>query len=554
MSQVCGDSISSEEIFQSRLASWTSHYNNILRDSDNIEFGSVAYYRLWDPVWAKFIELEKARIAGGWTRPPWYDRMEKERRAYEDSSGWKSTSSTLTSDDWPQVPLGTILENYLSSPVCPDQNDMARALERWQKFGEVITQEHEFERSLSYPQRVSWTLLTHWWSAMYQDSSLSRAAIARLEAAKANPDKVEYIQDEPHLGNEEFLQSRNSLYNSAMYTLFNKEFNPYSWSNHFKAIHLMALKQIREKSNELAAAQRFAYSSYAKMKHFDVQDAGSYTASPEMPCQWLSGKDHEKQYPYFLWDVQREQTVIVDELPIKPEYCCVSHTWGRWRLEKVPIKGVPWHVPRNKRFEIESLPQQLRRLKMQAPFVWIDLFCIPQDRSPKAAEEINRQAIIFQNASHCIAWMNDMTGWTKTLQALDWIGVSFLHATTVPGVYETEKLLHPLYKGAQEDSEMFTQVVDLAAGETCERNPQQIAISSNKLAEPACWFSSLWTLQEAMLCSNLTFVNRDWKPLEDGLGTPIPLDGLFRILSTLQYVWDNDKPYENWVKGYIVNY
>ena len=236
----------------------------------------------------------------------------------------------------------------------------------------------------------------------------------------------------------------------------------------------------------------------------------------------------------------------------------MSHTWGRWRMNDVPIQGVPWLVPRNERFDVESLPEQFKRIQPKVTFIWIDLFCIPQDGSPKAEDEVNRQALIFQNASRCIAWMNDMVEWTRTEKALNWIAISYLHATTSTGIYDTELLLGPLYREAQDFSEFFTHEIEVPESEKLlldRSDPRTlIAVGERKLTEPAYWFSSLWTLQEAMLCPSLTFVIRDWAPLKDGLGTAIPLDALFGILHIVDLVWCDDKPYKSWTDGPIQPY
>ena len=133
-----------------------------------------------------------------------------------------------------------------------------------------------------------------------------------------------------------------------------------------------------------------------------------------------------------------------------------------------------------------------------------------------------------------------------------------MHAATSTGIYDTESLLGPLYREAQDLIELFTDEIEVPGGEELlldHSNPRPVAaIGGRKSAEPACWFSSLWTLQEAMLLSSLTFVSRDWAPLEDRLGSAIPLDAFFGILNTMESVWFDDKPYQIWTDGPIVRY
>ena len=556
MNMVRHDSITPEKGLHSRLAVWARQLDLLDLNEDNLS--ATTWENQWNRTWAEYDELEKIRIAGGFARLTWQNGMERRRKQYEDLRNWKSKSTTLERKDWSQVPLGVILEKHLGRPVCIGQCDVARALERWYEFRKVIEEQPDFEHSLSFTQQTSWTLLIHWWSANYQDPGLSKAAIALLEAAKASSQKLKCFHGELHPGQETFAKSRKSVYNSMMYNLFNREFNPSYWSEILEELELLKLRIMRRKSNLHAIAQRIAYTSYASIEQLNVPSLGSYTATTDQACPWLARGDENKEYPYYLWDVQQKRTVIAKDLPVEPEYCCVSHTWGRWRMNDIFIEGVPWLVPRNRRFNVESLPERLQRIRPRTPFIWIDLFCIPQDRSLKAKEEINRQAAIFQNASRCIAWINDVNEWTNTTKALDWIGISYLHATTSSGIYETQKLLNTLYNEAEDDSELFTQKIELAEGVKLilnEPKPQPVlAIGERKLAEPACWFPSLWTLQEAMLCPNLTFVSRDWIDLEDRSGSPISLAAFFKLIDALGAVWDNDKPYQTWTHDSIEKY
>lgn len=70
-------------------------------------------------------------------------------------------------------------------------------------------------------------------------------------------------------------------------------------------------------------------------------------------------------------------------------------------------------MPLNDRFDVASLLEVFydMRDRFSTAYGWFDLFCIPQQAdNPEAAsimsEEIARQAVIFQNATACIAWLN----------------------------------------------------------------------------------------------------------------------------------------------------
>lgn len=156
-----------------------------------IELWSTTWATLWNRAWAEYDDLEKDRISGGLPRLTWQDQEEESRSDCESfMRKYKTKSPTLTIHDWSYVPLGMILEKHVRSHVSADKPDAARALERWYKFREVAAQHPDFERSLSLPQKTSWTLLTHWWSAAYQDASISETARSLLETARAAPNKT----------------------------------------------------------------------------------------------------------------------------------------------------------------------------------------------------------------------------------------------------------------------------------------------------------------------------------------------------------------------------
>lgn len=546
-----------EAAFRSRFLSWKQQFDGRTRPAlDTEEQFSTPWERLWDQAWAEYDELERIRNASGFGKLAWQDGMEENRRVTDGLKKNKSKSPSLTVHDWTQVPLGLVIERYLGASIRKEQSDVATALRRWKIFRQVIADDSSFERSLSFSQRASWTILTHWWSAAYQDASLSNISKASLKAASSPGAKVKYFFDEPHEDAEKFAEVRKSIYNSTMYYLFNREFNPYLWDIYFKEIYLISLRRTRLYAIQHATAQRLAYTSYMKIRGLPTQNAGLYTGSMDKPCPWLPKV--RKEMPYYLWDVEQKRTVVVSELGIEPEYCCVSHTWGRWRKRDVPVEGVPWLVPQNERFDVEKLPEHLQQICPRVSFVWIDLFCIPQDGSSKADEEINRQALIFQNASRCIAWINDVVGWTSTMKSLDWFGVCYLHATTCPGIYETHELLESLHEEAMTPSELFTREIELAEGEKLlldSEHPRPVVwINPRKLAEPACWFSSLWTLQVTMLCPNMTFVDRHWTPLEDRFRSPIPLDAFFNFINTVESLWYDSTPYKVWTEGFVTSF
>ena len=552
-----------EQLLGSHYADWKRRYEgSTMPKLRRKHLFSSSWEQLWNDAWAEYDRLESVRIEKGFARQTWQNTVEAERTENDNFQRYKSVSETLTAYDWSQAPLGVLLEEYLGARIGSGHIDAALALGRWRRFGEVVAEKPEFYRSLSFSQNVSWTLLNHWWSATYQDPSLSNAAIASLEAAASSRVPTINFFGELYPDANTFTELRKSVYNTVMYDLFNHEFNPYHWEPHVRGISLTVLRQKRSGAIKHATAQRLGHTSYTIMKGSRVYDAGPYMGSLDMPCPWLARETVRKELPFFLWDVEERRTVVVKNLSSEPEYCCVSHTWGRWRKEAIPIDGVPWLVPQNEKFEVERLPEHLQQIRPSTRFIWIDLFCIPQDGSKKADDEINRQALIFQNASRCIAWINDVKQWNGTSKALDWLGISYLHATTSPGIYDTDTLLHSIGREAETTSELLSAQTDPAevkkrhaAGLLSASGPRSaLSDEVDTLVEPVNWFSSLWTLQEAMLCPDITFVAQDWMPLKDRAGKAIPLDALFISIEIVECVWFSGMPYKTFTEGGILKY
>jgi hypothetical protein len=214
------------------------------------------------------------------------------------------------------------------------------------------------------------------------------------------------------------------------------------------------------------------------------------------------------------------------------------------------------------------------------PYVWLDLFCIPQDDSTalfkkRQVEEISRQASIFRCATSSLIWFKDVDTWTSTRAALGYLSALYMHNTNLPGIYDTEDWLHDSTLAAKEPCELYTYegsdrpcVSSTTLGEegmtrvskdlspkclfgSVEISNQQSRSlaawrvmkqwfkdsspehSSSDVLSPNPWFTSLWTLQEASLCPNLQLYDRSWDPLLDGSGTTISLHALFMLLGQL---------------------
>ncbi|POS70689.1 hypothetical protein DHEL01_v210919 [Diaporthe helianthi] len=285
-----------------------------------------------------------------------------------------------------------------------------------------------------------------------------------------------------------------------------------------------------------------------------------------------------QEYPYYLWDAIEQQTKQVHSLSGCPNYTCVSHTWGRWRKSSSAIiPGVEWPVPENTLYDVVLLPQWLSRLGdlYGTRYVWFDLFCIPQvseeerlcakrevagfedddqtsldqsvtqERLARLAAasqsmtwfdrgqiEISRQSAIFRNSERCIAWLNHCEDFTGVQYALSWLGLKYLESTTRRG-------------GPNESCiDWETLCRELSRKRILSNHPVEFLEPCQHLSTliPVGWFTSLWTLQEAVLCPDILICSRNWDTLSDNSGTPITLRTLMVILWAMSTLCRPQKP------------
>ena len=432
-----------------------------------------------------------------------------------------------------QGPLWEKVEDALGEEE-PEKFGWARATSNWARLLNIITSHpnrSQFDATLLERHRVSWRILLDWWEGHFQDEGLSRAARAALSTSERRPEAFEAT----HASDE---SKKYSLYHAIMFNLFEIEFHPHrvDWENHTdenaQAVFgfLRALDQKRQIALEHSTAQKIAFS------HYNPGGCISKNLNSTLePCPWLQETDRKTGYPYYLWDIAGRQTVRTGDLGDFPAYTCISHTWGRWQVKGsfVDVEDVPWQVPENTRFEVGELPGTFRESHWETKYLWFDLFCIPQDRSPIALVEISRQAGIFRGAKSCIVWLNDVRGWTGVSAAVQWLSLKYLQDTSVSGLYQTEEILESASTAAASPVELIQTSQDVEHPET-GTFPRSRTISTTKgLARPtemySSWFSSLWTLQEACMCPSLGLLSKYWEPLKSPDGALITLDALFAL-------------------------
>jgi hypothetical protein len=420
----------------------------------------------------------------------------------------------------------------------------------------------ELNAKLSTSQSNSFGLLLEWWSGDCQEKELSDTARLSIhtEAGLGNisvsdtmdPMILEYLQTGPNA--ERLLVNPrigDSVYHGVCFKLFLYEFFYYEGLD---TKYLSTLQHHRQKCATLAACQRISYSCFksfledaitpsaatsesgdsmfgnASPKHSNIHMAASIE-----PCPWLNlgrdtwSKNDEtgKGLPYYLWDCKGRCTVEVTTLPEHPQYVVISHTWGRWVKESkkdhppVCITGVPWRVPQNTRFEVESLPDILQKVPFNVPYVWMDLLCIPQESADPntmniARDEIARQAQIFHQAACGAVWLNDIGSWDGLQSTIEWLALKFFIQSS------------NLHQRFEEYENAAFEAADIPTG--FYQDYEYGTDPSTEGVECSGWFSSLWTLQEAFLRPHMWLFNKDWKALGIGDGTPVSLDALFALV------------------------
>ncbi|KAH0536392.1 hypothetical protein FGG08_006742 [Glutinoglossum americanum] len=244
---------------------------------------------------------------------------------------------------------------------------------------------------------------------------------------------------------------------------------------------------------------------------------------------------------------------------IGPQYNALSYTWGRYRLtteeiQQMPqviaigISGITWEVPRihPNHFTAAEFQAAIQRaihpiatgIQMLASmdqmqdspsvdFLWLDIACVDQSpNSATGAAEIGRQAMIFQGADAVFVWL---VGHTE-VQLSSCLASLFRDADIAQKNHTTR----PAHEAGQRWSGSTTDPGDTSKSNLHGDEPWlNDAITQLDLLLSDGWFSSLWTLQEAFLCSQAILISRDAETVDIFTKT---LDGLFRACNILHTV------------------
>ncbi|KAF2727761.1 hypothetical protein EJ04DRAFT_594023 [Polyplosphaeria fusca] len=423
---------------------------------------------------------------------------------------------------------------------------------------------HDELSQLDIEQRASYQLLHDWWTAKYQDASFCLAAILEIlddvdpetmlnEADLTEESKRAFDTILSHLrldrwpvgdivepAPQEDPESENQHYHERLWFLFKCEFlfescyNPIkqaerSFANRRGARKQAAVYAYCQKLGWLALSEASPHSVQAqdlplKYSESATQDAvfNIGTIGPVVrPCPWLDYElDDLQNLPRYLWDREKCCTIESESLDpqTKPGYIAISHTWGRWATgEKALVEGVSWLIPKNTKFDVEDLPRILKSAPGNDRYIWLDLLCIPQDGSIIGAQEIARQAKIFQGARLAVAWLNEVSSFEGLGSIVRWMSLELMLAHT-------------------QHEERLARAADAAWSEVSGKvsgllEPREGSLQfSNLTLNP--WFTSLWTLQEACLRPDMWLCAADWTFLAASQDLPVSIVGFVAILET----------------------
>ncbi|KAI1758431.1 hypothetical protein F4782DRAFT_26628 [Xylaria castorea] len=487
---------------------------------------SAEWEQLCNRDWSRYDELDAQRCSLNIPRLEWQDSMDAARslETKTRNESYKAMNDRL----WKICPLSVHLNRYHRRPDL----DPKRRTTGWsfvisdlEDFGRLF-KEGDFRRTLSPSQKRSFELIAAWWSAAYCDPDLLTAVreFIRARAGKIytnNPTSQEALEAASRPAKTGF-----SYYHSALYDLLLREFHPQAWEPYICGLDLYLLQSARYRAGCLAASQKLSYSYW---RLYNMEDRPPAVYPQVLLNDHPASQDwSQTARPFYLWDTMVECTVEVSSLPDCPEYVCISHTWGRFRTgTDADIPHVPWKVPENTRFDVKTLPRQLKLLG--SAYVWFDLLCIPQDDNnvERANIEIGNQAAIFRRSARCIGWINDVDSWHAVETALRWLGLKWLKITSLLRTNDIDdRISAATMDRTPTHLELFRAMKGTELPNTIARPDNRSGSVLLTPGEPATWFSSLWTLQECVLCPDMELYTKNWQCLEDGWGNPIPLRAL----------------------------
>ena len=493
---------------------------------------SDQYNDMWNESWAEYDAFEERRVALGAHRLDFQEPLEDWRRADDKLRREYSPNQVGI---FGKVPLYYALHLYIVETSKEDLQvdrlySWKMAMRDWNRFRELYGSSDKFRAELSPIQKTSFGILDDWWNSRYSPKRDIDAFLASVE------ELCQRASITPPTSSDFFHEwTCHSHYHTACLELFFREFHAMEWEPHIPRPKLLNLMACRRGAARHAIHMRFSWATYRSL----VLRSPTNENEPALPAYvqpvremdgWKNNiffqeppmgdisrdayalvLDVATDPPRYLWDVKAKQTVRTSDFAKCPDYVCVSHTWGRWtcrppKLVRVP--NVPWEIKANTLYDVLDVPEMLLGLK--ADYVWLDLFCLPQNDSPEHHAEVANQTAIFRRSKACVAWLNDVEEWKVTAAALDDIGLRNLqHTCNHPDLEVSDEIRQETHRRARAQPEL---------------------LKPGTSVEPSSWFSSLWTLQETVLCPNLQLCTRTMETLSDGTGTPVSLSTLLTLV------------------------
>lgn len=439
----------------------------------------------------------------------------------------------MSSNCWIKEPLWKIVEDFVEQRH--EGGGDAIALSLYEKMEELFGDEahrNELRKVMSLSQYNSFRIIREWWNCVIEEDLWFRANANRKKALELL-EQHSTLESAPPLVVQILFGigptvPKFSTYRLLVHRLFRMEFDPSYGEDQDLLLYRGSLQAERERASFHASVQRLCFPFFPNLAGLEPEPPAAGKVDEEKTagrakladifddvmgscieaCPWLDSRRDRTGYPFYLWDVQQKRTVPVNSLPQDPEYVCISHTWGRWHDPAEPfaaVENVPWLVPRNSRFNVQDLPEMLEAA-FDVEFIWLDLLCIPQDRSKLSLLEISRQAAIFTTAKAVVAWLWDVRDWHGLSDIVEWLA-SFCIRN----------------RGEVEDD-----LPDPPTHQYTEMGLEDPHLDN--LYTPIGWFTSLWTLQEACLRPDMLLCNFDFDVLTVR-DVPITLDSLAALLN-----------------------
>lgn len=177
-----------------------------------------------------------------------------------------------------------------------------------------------------------------------------------------------------------------------------------------------------------------------------------------------------------------------------PQYAILTYTWGRfrapWGSRALDVKGLTWKVPpiKEEHFTADAFQEIIAHMGQSVDFAWIDVCCIDQEDSATKMHEVGRQAGIFKQARSAYAWLN-----------------FHLH-DELQSLFDTIFDLNYIISGWQ-----MWELTDLQKQSVIPKLQHILSTLNSLLQDP--WFTSLWTLQEAVLRRDAMILSKKGQPL-----------------------------------------